>query len=161
MQRQIEDMPPTERVAIGLLRKEGFSHIRWRSLIYWFSNYDFTAEKDGVEYLVEVQRFQSPIRKGKLKRLKLLKKPVLFLLVGKEKYIFINLETFEKILGEVDVSFLSVVQIDGRTTLPNAICKEADINGKRAFCQIEMYGKDKMLLTILSRWSPNLRRRGN
>jgi hypothetical protein len=157
MLKQIDEMPPTERVAIGLLKLEGFQKIRWVSLINWYSSYDFTAERDGVEYCVEVQRFTSPIKAGKLKRLKLLGKPVLFLLLTKEKYALIRLEEIENVLGQVISSFHNVFPLDGRITLPWAIRKKANVINRKAFCQVENSGKDKILITVLHRYGLNSR----
>jgi len=44
---------------------------------------------------------------------------------------------------------------DGRNTMPESIRKARDIMGKKAYLQWETYGKDKILLTILSRWRPS------
>jgi len=46
---------------------------------------------------------------------------------------------------------------DGRTTIKETIRKAVDIVDKKAFCQIENYGKDKIVITILSRWQPTRR----
>jgi len=43
---------------------------------------------------------------------------------------------------------------DGRTTIKENLRKVLDIDGKKAFCQIENYGKDKIVITILNRWVP-------
>jgi len=42
----------------------------------------------------------------------------------------------------------------GRCSFCPAIRKITDIQGKKAFCQVENYGKDKILITILQRWTP-------
>lgn len=46
------------------------------------------------------------------------------------------------------------IQADGRTTIPVSVRKEIDLMGKKAWCQVENYGKDKVLLTILNRFEP-------
>jgi len=48
------------------------------------------------------------------------------------------------------------VQADGRMTITDAIRKATGIDGKKSFCQLEVYGKnkDKILITILNRWDP-------
>lgn len=46
------------------------------------------------------------------------------------------------------------IQADGRMTIPDIVRKATNIYGQKAFCQIENYGKDKILLTILNRWEP-------
>lgn len=52
------------------------------------------------------------------------------------------------------------VGADARMTIPEAVARGADIKHKKAFCQAENYGKDKILLTILSRWEPDKRIKG-
>jgi bifunctional DNA-binding transcriptional regulator/antitoxin component of YhaV-PrlF toxin-antitoxin module len=52
------------------------------------------------------------------------------------------------------------VQADGRMTIPDLIRKAVDVYGKKAFCEATVYGKDKILLTVLSRWQPNKRAPG-
>jgi len=52
------------------------------------------------------------------------------------------------------------VQADGRTTIPDSVRAARGIKGKKAFCQVETFGKDKILLTIMSTWTPNPKRKG-
>lgn len=49
---------------------------------------------------------------------------------------------------------------DGRNTIPNAVQRAVNIKGKKAYCQVENYGENKILFTILSRWEPNKRIKG-
>jgi hypothetical protein len=44
------------------------------------------------------------------------------------------------------------IQADGRTTIPVSVRKVVDLMGKKAWCQVENYGKDKVLLTIMNRF---------
>jgi bifunctional DNA-binding transcriptional regulator/antitoxin component of YhaV-PrlF toxin-antitoxin module len=46
------------------------------------------------------------------------------------------------------------IQADGRMTIPDIIRKAVDIYEQKAFCEVSVYGKDKILLTIMSRWKP-------
>lgn len=46
------------------------------------------------------------------------------------------------------------VQADGRMTIPGDVRKAVGIYGQKAFCQAENYGADKILLTIMNRWTP-------
>jgi len=46
------------------------------------------------------------------------------------------------------------IQADGRMTIPDGVRKAVNIQGQKAFCQAENYGKDKILLTIMSVWEP-------
>jgi hypothetical protein len=43
---------------------------------------------------------------------------------------------------------------DGRLTVQEPIRKVVGIFGMKAYCQIENYGKNKILITILNRWKP-------
>lgn len=52
------------------------------------------------------------------------------------------------------------IQTDGRMTIPDEVRKAVKIYGQKAFCQAENYGPDKILLTIMSRWTPNPRTKG-
>jgi len=52
------------------------------------------------------------------------------------------------------------IQADGRMTIPDVVRKAVNIQGQKAFCQAENYGKDKILLTIMNRWTPNPRTKG-
>jgi bifunctional DNA-binding transcriptional regulator/antitoxin component of YhaV-PrlF toxin-antitoxin module len=53
------------------------------------------------------------------------------------------------------------LQPDGRLVVPDAIRQALNVKGLKAFCQIEVYGKDKALITILTRWEPRLAHRQN
>jgi len=52
------------------------------------------------------------------------------------------------------------IQLDGRVTIPDEVRKAVNIYGQKGFCNIENYGKDKILLTVLSRWKPTNRTPG-
>lgn len=52
------------------------------------------------------------------------------------------------------------IQLDGRITIPDEVRKAINIYGHKAFCQIENYGENKILLTVLSRWTPTHRTPG-
>jgi len=52
------------------------------------------------------------------------------------------------------------IQADGRMTIPDGVRKAVNIQGQKAFCQAENYGKDKILLTIMNRWTPNPHTKG-
>lgn len=43
----------------------------------------------------------------------------------------------------------------GRNTIPDSIREVTDLQGKKAYCQVENYGNNKILITILQRWTPN------
>ena len=43
---------------------------------------------------------------------------------------------------------------DGRLTIPDEVRKKTDIYNKKAFCTVENYGQNKILITIESRWTP-------
>jgi bifunctional DNA-binding transcriptional regulator/antitoxin component of YhaV-PrlF toxin-antitoxin module len=60
-------------------------------------------------------------------------------------------------MSDETVRETATIQPDGRTTIPDAIRKAVNIYEQKAFCQVENYGKDKILLTILSRWTPTKR----
>lgn len=47
------------------------------------------------------------------------------------------------------------IQTDGRVTIPDKVRKALKLEGMKAFCAVENYGEDKILLTVLSRWEPN------
>ncbi len=49
---------------------------------------------------------------------------------------------------------------DGRITIPAKIQHAVNIKGQKFYCQAENYGKDKILLTIMSRWAPDKRIKG-
>lgn len=49
------------------------------------------------------------------------------------------------------------LQADGRMTIPDEVRKAVNVYGQKAFLQVENYGKDKILITVLSRWSPTNR----
>jgi len=87
-------MPKTEREALEILKEEGFKNIHWESLINWNSPYDFKATYNGVEYLIEVKPNKTLASRAisKIQHLKQLGKPVLFLIVNKDKHYFIPLE---------------------------------------------------------------------
>jgi bifunctional DNA-binding transcriptional regulator/antitoxin component of YhaV-PrlF toxin-antitoxin module len=55
---------------------------------------------------------------------------------------------------QVRVREIVTVQADGRMTIPDVIRKAVDIHEQKAFCEVSVYGKDKILLTIMSRWKP-------
>lgn len=46
------------------------------------------------------------------------------------------------------------LQKDGRSTVTGDIRKAVKIDGKKAFCKVTEYGKDKVLLTVLHRCDP-------
>lgn len=48
----------------------------------------------------------------------------------------------------------ATVQADGRVTIPDAIRKAVNIYQAKAFVQAEAYGKNKILLTVLTKWEP-------
>jgi hypothetical protein len=52
------------------------------------------------------------------------------------------------------------VQADGRTTIPDSVRVAIGIDKQKAFCQVETYGKDKFLVTVLTKWMPNPQRKG-
>ena len=43
---------------------------------------------------------------------------------------------------------------DGRMTVPDKVRKKTDVYNKKAFCTVENYGPNKILITIESRWIP-------
>jgi bifunctional DNA-binding transcriptional regulator/antitoxin component of YhaV-PrlF toxin-antitoxin module len=49
------------------------------------------------------------------------------------------------------------IQPDGRTTIPDKIREHLQIKGQKAFCEIETYGKDKAVIRVMTRWTPNKR----
>lgn len=51
----------------------------------------------------------------------------------------------------------SELGVNGRITIPDKVREAVDVKGKKAYCQIENYGKDKVLITILNRWQPSHR----
>jgi len=153
------DMPPTERVAVTLLKQEGFQKIHWISLLDWLSPYDFIAEKNGIEYCIEVKPLNCRITKKKLQRLKALCKPVIFLLIGTEEYVLISLEGLLK-NRSISPFFIRPISENGRLTVPEVVRRALDIHNRVAFCEIETYGTDKAVLRIMSRWSPNRRTPG-
>jgi len=51
----------------------------------------------------------------------------------------------------------ATIQPDGRTTIPDGIRKALNIYNQKAFIEIETYGKDKAVIRIMSRWTPNKR----
>jgi len=55
---------------------------------------------------------------------------------------------------DVVVRETSELSEDGRNTMPESIRKARDVMGKKAYLQWETYGKDKILITILTKWSP-------
>lgn len=46
------------------------------------------------------------------------------------------------------------MQADGRICIPRDILKALDVLNKKAWCECETYGKDKILITVLSKWMP-------
>lgn len=46
------------------------------------------------------------------------------------------------------------LQKDGRSTVTGDIRKAVNIEGKKAYCKVQEFGKDKVLLTILHRCDP-------
>jgi len=52
------------------------------------------------------------------------------------------------------------IQPEGRMVIPDEIREILNIKNQKAFCQIEVYGKDKALITILTRWNPDHRNPG-
>lgn len=61
---------------------------------------------------------------------------------------------------EETVRAVLTVLEDGRLTIPRSVRKIVGIDERKAFCQVENYGKDKILLTILNRWQPPEANRG-
>lgn len=49
---------------------------------------------------------------------------------------------------------------DGRMTIPDAVQRAVNIKGKKVYYQVENYGENKILLTILNRWEPDKRIKG-
>jgi len=49
------------------------------------------------------------------------------------------------------------VQADGRTTIPEKIREHLQIKGLKAFCEVQIYGKDKALIRVMSCWAPTKR----
>jgi bifunctional DNA-binding transcriptional regulator/antitoxin component of YhaV-PrlF toxin-antitoxin module len=46
------------------------------------------------------------------------------------------------------------IQADGRMTIPDIIRKAVNIYEQKAFCEVSVYGEDKILLIVISRWKP-------
>jgi bifunctional DNA-binding transcriptional regulator/antitoxin component of YhaV-PrlF toxin-antitoxin module len=46
---------------------------------------------------------------------------------------------------------------DGRMTIPDKVRRITDLINKKAFCTVENYGRDKILIIIESRWTPSAR----
>jgi hypothetical protein len=46
------------------------------------------------------------------------------------------------------------LQPDGRVCIPNKILKALGAVDQKAFLECETYSKDKILITILSKWTP-------
>jgi bifunctional DNA-binding transcriptional regulator/antitoxin component of YhaV-PrlF toxin-antitoxin module len=42
----------------------------------------------------------------------------------------------------------------GRTTIPKCVRKAIGLLDKKAWCQFENYGKDKIVITIMNRYEP-------
>lgn len=157
MKKRLAEMPLTEKLAIPILRQEGFKNIHWRSLVDWYCCYDFTASKDGNTYLIEVKPAVEAITPEKVMRLKRRSLPALFLIIDEvtKEYCFLPLEIAEEKFvsesGVISIRRKCVMGTDGRTTLPKILREALEIHGKTAFCEIETSGKDAMILTVLSR----------
>jgi len=52
------------------------------------------------------------------------------------------------------------IQADGRLCIPDSILNTLDIMDKKAFVDIEIYGKDKIVVTIIGKWTPSKRSPG-
>jgi bifunctional DNA-binding transcriptional regulator/antitoxin component of YhaV-PrlF toxin-antitoxin module len=62
-------------------------------------------------------------------------------------------------MSEETVRDTITVQADGRTTIPNSVRVAVGIDKQKAFCQVENFGKDKFLVTVLTKWMPNPQRK--
>lgn len=163
MRKTVENMPLSERLAPQILTQEGFREIHWESLMNWRCHYDFTATKNGHKYLIEVKPNLYSIDREKLQHLKRFNTPVLFLIVNPtmKEYALLPLEALEKEIGEIGISKEgAIIRLDGRTTIPDAIRKAVNIEGLKAICEVENYGENKILLTILTRFKPTKRNPG-
>jgi bifunctional DNA-binding transcriptional regulator/antitoxin component of YhaV-PrlF toxin-antitoxin module len=63
-------------------------------------------------------------------------------------------------MSEEPVRGTMTVQADGRTTIPDSVREARGLKGKKAFFEVETFGKDKILLTIMSTWTPDPKRKG-
>lgn len=166
---RIARMSIYERFAPSILRAQGYANIHWISLIDHSCPYDFTATKDNVTFLIEVKPSAYKIDAIKIRRLKESNStnyPVIFLCIDLKRGIcgIIPLEDVEKRFGTLIMpqrhvmmrklgSYTQEIPEDGRMTMAEEIRKKVGVYDKVAFCEAQNIGKDKILVTILHRWT--------
>lgn len=115
-------MPVTERFAIPILKREGFTKIYWESLVRWESPFDFRAVRNGKEYLIEVKSDVWHMTQNKLLRLRKLGRSVLILLVtSKGPYYCVPLEDFVDFSQKVLPKSKGRIDHKGRVVIPKII----------------------------------------
>ncbi len=111
------DMPPAEIKAKGILQREGFVNIVWRSYIDWSSHHDYEAVKDGIRYLIEVKNYRYEIDKSKMQNLLPHKERVLFLIVNDAGHEFIPFRDLEHKFQNLYQRRIKIAP-NGRITIP-------------------------------------------
>lgn len=144
---KIENMPLTEKMAIGILRREGFHTIRWASFIDWLCPYDFTAIKDGTQFFIEVKDDIYHLDAEKVSRLQQFPNILLLLVHTQTKtYEFFPLSDLGLVQGEINPKFMRKIDCKGRFSIPKIIRWTLGLK-PRTLLEVEILNNNQLLLS--------------